>query len=136
MASGYIYVLSNPSMPGLLKIGYTCEDVQIRARALSSTTGVPGPFEIEYFYLSGDVEEVEKLVHRALRESRHTEVREFFTAPLDDVISLIEQHVRPPVTSFRRTPPANKAVSGTTCRRCGFGFERNDRARFCPRCGF
>ncbi len=38
---GYIYIISNPSMPGLVKIGRTSRDPQTRLRELNSATGVP-----------------------------------------------------------------------------------------------
>jgi hypothetical protein len=42
--SGFVYLLSNPSMPGLLKIGYTERDVTERAAEISAATGVPEPY--------------------------------------------------------------------------------------------
>ena len=47
--NGYVYILSNPAMPGLLKIGYTERDVQERVKELSNT-GIPSPFEDRDFY--------------------------------------------------------------------------------------
>ena len=38
---GYVYILSNPGMPGLLKIGMTRFDPTRRVQELSSATGVP-----------------------------------------------------------------------------------------------
>ena len=36
----WVYVLSNPSSPGLLKIGYTKKQPEERAKQISSATGV------------------------------------------------------------------------------------------------
>jgi hypothetical protein len=47
MASGYVYILVNHSMVGLLKIGRTVRDSRARARELS-TTGVPTPFQVAF----------------------------------------------------------------------------------------
>jgi len=45
---GIVYVLINPAMPGLIKIGRTNqEDVKYRMSQLY-TTGVPLPFECVY----------------------------------------------------------------------------------------
>jgi hypothetical protein len=44
---GYIYVLSNPSMPGIVKVGRTFREPRARAAELSASTGVPTPFKIE-----------------------------------------------------------------------------------------
>lgn len=45
---GYVYILSNPSMPGLLKIGMTRFDPTRRVQELSSATGVPTQFQLIY----------------------------------------------------------------------------------------
>ena len=44
---GFIYIMSNPAHPGLLKIGQTSKDPLVRRKDLS-TTGVPEEFVIEY----------------------------------------------------------------------------------------
>jgi hypothetical protein len=43
---GFIYILSNDAMPGLLKIGYTTKLVEKRAGAIAAATGVPSPFKV------------------------------------------------------------------------------------------
>ena len=45
---GRVYVLSNKAMPGLVKIGYTYGAVESRVSELSSATGVPIAFQIEF----------------------------------------------------------------------------------------
>lgn len=43
-----VYVLTNPAMPGLVKIGYTTHaDANTRIAQLY-TTGVPVPFELQF----------------------------------------------------------------------------------------
>jgi hypothetical protein len=44
----FIYVLSNKTMPGIYKIGFTKGDPATRAKQISSSTGVPVPFEVEF----------------------------------------------------------------------------------------
>ena len=44
---GSVYVLTNPAMPNMVKIGKTTRDVELRLADLYST-GVPLPFECEY----------------------------------------------------------------------------------------
>ena len=39
MSKGYVYILSNPSMPGLVKIGRTMRSVEGRASELYQTGG-------------------------------------------------------------------------------------------------
>ncbi len=45
--SEIVYVLTNPTMPGLIKIGRTT-NLEQRVKSLSSDTGVPLPFEVFY----------------------------------------------------------------------------------------
>lgn len=48
MEYGIVYLLTNPVMPGLVKIGMTAqEDIDKRMKELY-TTGVPVPFECQY----------------------------------------------------------------------------------------
>ena len=47
MSRGWIYCLSNPAFPSLLKIGQTKNFPNIRSDQLY-TTGVPQPFKIEF----------------------------------------------------------------------------------------
>ena len=93
MSIGYIYILSNPSMAGYLKVGYS-RDVNERIRELAST-GVPLPFEVEYSRPSLDVEIVERLIHSALNNERASANREFFQVELSHAISIVEAHIRP-----------------------------------------
>ena len=75
--SGYVYVLSNPKMQGLLKIGFSTRKVEERAAELSAATGVPAPFEIEAYFCSTNPEDDERHIHAALERQRVTG-REFF----------------------------------------------------------
>lgn len=44
--SGIVYLLTNPSMLGLVKIRMTTRDIDSRLRDLNAPTGVPQPFEV------------------------------------------------------------------------------------------
>lgn len=77
MSKGYVYVLTNESMPNLVKIGRTTRSVHQRAAELYQT-GVPTPFEVYAEYICPDCTEVEMWVHDALSECRVSESREFF----------------------------------------------------------
>jgi hypothetical protein len=91
MTHGYIYVLTNQVMPGLVKIGRTERDPVQRAKELR-TTGVPAPFELVYSCLVSDCEETEKNIHILLskRGVRHSPDREFFEVSCDEAIELIQ----------------------------------------------
>ena len=88
VGSGYVYALTNPSMPGLVKIGCTQRDSRSRAREVF-TTGVPTPFEVAFEVFSEDHEKLELQVHSQLEPFRVSQRREFFRYPLKDVIELL-----------------------------------------------
>jgi hypothetical protein len=48
MAVGYLYVLVNSSMPGLVKVGKTARSPTQRADELSGVTGVATPFIVAF----------------------------------------------------------------------------------------
>ena len=48
MAQGYVYALINSSLIGLVKVGKTIKDPEIRAKEISSDTGVPTPFIVAF----------------------------------------------------------------------------------------
>lgn len=86
---GNIYVLTNPCMPGLVKIGKTKRtDVNDRMKELFST-GVPMPFDCEYSCMVNDCDEVEKALHEAFGCVRVNNNREFFRLEPKNIIKLI-----------------------------------------------
>lgn len=89
--AGYIYLLVNPSMPGLVKVGRTGQPPSRRATALGGATGVPTPFEVVFEVLVPDQRAAEAYVHRALEERgcRVSGNREFFAVQPDEVIRLM-----------------------------------------------
>jgi hypothetical protein len=92
MSAGYVYILSNPLMPGLLKIGKTTRDVAGRANELYQT-GVPGPFKIEFDLVSPDCHRLEVAMHSALSKDRVDPGREFFSVDVAKATqTLIDLH--------------------------------------------
>ena len=83
---GTVYVLSNPSMPGLLKIGWTDRSPEERVAELSASTGVPTAFVLEFHTSLEDAQGAEREIHVRFRESRVSGSREFFSVSLEDVI--------------------------------------------------
>ena len=80
---GYVYVLMNPSMQNLVKIGKTVREPEERAKELSSTTGVPTPFVVVYNCYFKSCTEAESFVHSFLENKgfRVSTKREFFEYP-------------------------------------------------------
>tara|TARA_R110000824_G_scaffold347748_2_gene534490 strand:- start:274 stop:831 length:558 start_codon:yes stop_codon:yes gene_type:complete len=82
MSRGYVYILTNPSMPGLVKIGKTTRDPDGRANELYST-GVPTPFVVDDCKFTPDCDTLERSVHVALSSHRVSQSREFFKCDID-----------------------------------------------------
>src|ERR1700731_1343772 len=88
---GYIYILFNPSIPGLVKIGKTERDPRERARELSQATGVATPFEVAYTAAFADCDVAERSMHAVLEHNgfRLAGNREFFEVPLPRAIDFL-----------------------------------------------
>lgn len=91
----YIYVLSNKSMPGLVKVGMTAGDPKERAVQLS-TTGVPEKFVVEMTWECEDkhLRKIEGDLHRALDDYRYSRNREFFSVDIEVVKSVVNAYFR------------------------------------------
>lgn len=74
---GWVYVFSHPNIPKLVKIGQSSHDPEIRAAELY-TTGLPGPFHVEYKGLFENYDQLERKVHYELSDCRFNSGREFF----------------------------------------------------------
>lgn len=74
---GYLYILTNKSMPELIKIGSTKRSPEQRRRELSRPTGIPMEFEIAYEIFSCNMKELEKWIHLELENVRLSSNREF-----------------------------------------------------------
>lgn len=88
--AGYVYILSNPMMPGLLKIGYTDRDPFQRAREINQT-GVPVDFVVDYYIYVSHPYEVEQKTHQKLSKYRINNNREFFQCDYETAILAIKE---------------------------------------------
>lgn len=85
-----VYVLTNPAMPGLVKIGSTSQgEVDIRMRQLFST-GVPLPFDCAFACRVQDAREVERALHDAFGMHRINPTREFFKIEPERIIAILK----------------------------------------------
>lgn len=89
--NGWIYILSNRTMPGLFKIGHTKNNPEDRAKEISRATGVPIPFEIEWAFNCYDSDMLEKEIHRALDSFRYSSNKEFFEISLNEAKETIRK---------------------------------------------
>ena len=90
LTNGYIYVLSNPVMPGLYKVGWTERSPEERAQELSAT-GLPEPFKVNYSVKTDLSIDCEKLIHKELKDFRYRSDREFFKTDLKNIKSAISK---------------------------------------------
>jgi len=88
---GCVYVLSNPAMPGMLKVGCTTRELIERVAELSAHTGVPLPFVVEYSFDCDYPFLLEHGTHEILGGARVSLSREFFAVPVDYAVRAIEQ---------------------------------------------
>ena len=88
---GIVYALTNPAMPGLVKIGMTSRmEIAQRMKELYSSTGVPLPFECVYACEVKDFAKAEKALHIAFAPDRINPNREFFKIDTERVIAILE----------------------------------------------
>lgn len=89
-----VYILTNETIPGLLKIGFTGGTAADRAGDISRGTGVPSPYAVHWFLETTTTEAaraVEQSAHQSLATDRHNRAREFFTTSLAVAIDTIER---------------------------------------------
>jgi hypothetical protein len=93
MNSGFLYILSNPTMPGLVKVGKTTRDPSERVKELSAATGVPTPFLLVYYQPVEDCDYAEQWAHAELerRGYRPNSDREFFMAPVHEAVEILNE---------------------------------------------
>ncbi len=87
---GWIYFAVNPSLKGLIKIGFTERDPLKRVSELSNTS-IPYKFELIYSTLVERADEVEFHLHCELDKFRTSASREFFECdPIQAIKSLVK----------------------------------------------
>jgi hypothetical protein len=87
---GIVYLLSNPAMPGIIKIGLTQRDtIDDRLKELF-TTSVPVPFECEYACKVDDCNKVENALHIAFGPGRIHPQREFFSIEPEQAVAILD----------------------------------------------
>jgi len=87
--SGIVYLLTNPAMPGLVKIGKTTrDDPQLRMGDLYSSD-VPLPFDCELALQVEDESKAEAALHQAFEPDRVNPRREFFKIDISQAEALL-----------------------------------------------
>lgn len=83
---GWVYVMSNPAIPNVIKIGFTTKDPNERAKELG--TGAPQAYEVEYEVLVRDPKKIEKSAHKKLASKNAG--KEWFSCDVDTALSTIK----------------------------------------------
>jgi hypothetical protein len=91
IAPGWVYVITNPAMPDLLKVGYSMKHPSLRADELYHTNN-PHPFVVEYEILVVNPRLVESLVHSELEQ--FNEGKEWFRCKVSHSIAEIRRVCR------------------------------------------
>jgi len=86
---GTIYVISNPAIPNMVKIGKT-DNLERRIKELSSHSGIPLAFECVVAKTVNDMDFAEKKLHEAFASKRINPKREFFEIDEEELIALFE----------------------------------------------
>lgn len=84
---GWVYVISNRSMPGLVKIGYTLKNPDLRAAELNHT-GVPHPYVVDYEVMVDQPRNIEQKAHSKLKHKRAG--KEWFRCSPETAIATIQ----------------------------------------------
>ena len=112
-----VYVLTNPAMPGLVKIGMTDRDDVQRRMGDLYTTGVPLPFEC---VIAREIEdrqalEIENALHTAFGPNRVNTSREFFEIDPEQAQALLRvmpgRDVTPPGAERQGDPQDEDQVA-------------------------
>lgn len=92
--SGWLYVISSPSLPNLVKVGVSRrESPWTRVRELSSSS-LPIPFKAHCFVFSDDCFELESAMHKYFDAQRINKDREFFAITPQQAIDALKDYFK------------------------------------------
>jgi hypothetical protein len=123
-----VYILTNPVMPGLVKIGCTDRPIEERLRELASASGVPVPFECFLAVEVASSREIEAALHQAFADRRVNQKREFFTLSLDRPAAILQLFRKEPgadvtpESDVAETEEEREALNQERVRRSNFNF--------------
>lgn len=89
----YIYILTNDTLPGLCKIGFTKNKPTERVKQINSATGVAMDFNVVYQYPCFNAHDLEREIHMYLESQgfRVNKKKEFFNITVEQAVSVIER---------------------------------------------
>ena len=117
-----VYLLTNPVMPDLVKIGRTT-NLEERLRSLSTHSGVPVPFEVFYACEVSDSAKVERQIHEGFGDHRINPKREFFRINPERILAILK------LVELRDVTPVEDVVEDRV-EQDSLNRERNRRENF------
>jgi hypothetical protein len=100
---GFVYLLSNESMPDIYKIGFTYKSPMMRAIELSSNTSTPIEFNVIMYIEIENPKHYEKVLHEIFHKNRISDNREFFKFTTLDLYDVFIE--------FSKVLPINKVIT-------------------------
>ena len=142
MGKGVIYILTNPSFPQYVKIGYA-SDLQRRLRELNSSAALPYSFRA-YATYDVDHELTDKALHELIDQlnpdlrtietfNGKRRTKEFFEMPAEDAYAILEAIARISGTEdrlHRVTPTGEQAEEEREAEEARRDAETGRRAKF------
>ncbi len=122
--SNIVYLLTNPVMPDLVKIGIT-RNLPERIRELSRPTSIPVPFVCHYACEVENAANAERKIHDAFGDHRINRRREFFRINPERVVSILKLIELKEVTlkdDVAEDQSESEALEHETSRRSKFKF--------------
>ena len=118
--AGYVYILTNKCLKGMVKIGMTSRPVNTRSKELFNTS-LPMPFDEFASLKTSKFVEVEDLVHRILTKltrKRVNESREFYKIKPGEALEILEDVSRllDPADREFRIPGRDESVGRKPAR--------------------
>ena len=106
---GWVYIVTNESMPQLVKIGYTTNHPKDRAKELS-TTGVPTPFIAQYAVLVENPRNLEQIIHKRLFDLKLHKGKEWFECTVEEAIAILKVECEEIQEEFSLTEQRKRAI--------------------------
>ena len=126
--AGIIYILVNPFMHDIFKVGRTERKIEERIKGLN-TTSMPAPFRCVYAAEVNDAVMVERRIHKIFIDKRITKNREFFEKvsleQLVEAIKLVEIREVTPKNDIFNEPSDNEVLE-----KCSEVEERKNKWAF------
>lgn len=92
--SGWLYVISSPSLPNMIKIGCTRQAVPMQRIYALSSSSLPFPFKAHCFVFSDDCFELESAMHKYFDAQRVNKDREFFAITPQQAIDALKDYFK------------------------------------------